>query len=109
MTHKPTLNELDSSTVSHVDSEKLEGRSELKTIREMHVGALFLATQHLGPGELAVLVTIAQRLEMGRQQYGDLDPVRDPRNWRKELAEEQLDAAVYAACEMLRAEALGAQ
>lgn len=80
----------------------------MSATREMHVGALFLATQRLGPGELAVLVTIAQRLEMGRQQYGDLDPVRDPRNWRKEWAEENLDAAVYAACEVLRAETLGA-
>lgn len=80
----------------------------MSATREMHVGALFLATQRLGPGELAVLVTIAQRIEMGRQQYGDLDPVRDPRNWRKEWAEENLDAAVYAACEVLRAEALGA-
>lgn len=80
----------------------------MSATREMHVGALFLATQRLGPGELAVLVTIAQRLEMGREQYGDLDPVRDPRNWRKEWAEENLDAAVYAACEVLRAEALGA-
>lgn len=80
----------------------------MSATREMHVGALFLATQRLGPGELAVLVTIAQRLEMGRQQYGDLDPVRDPCNWRKEWAEENLDAAVYAACEVLRAEALGA-
>ena len=62
-----------------------DGRSVMSPVtREMHVGALFLATQHLGPGELSVLVTIAQRLEMGRQQYGDLDPVRDPRNWRKE-------------------------
>lgn len=76
--------------------------------REMHIGALFLATQRLGPGELAVLVTIAQRLEMGREQYGDLDPVRDPRNWRREAAEELLDGCVYSACEVLRAEALGA-
>lgn len=74
--------------------------------REMHIGALFLATAKLGPGELAVLVTIAHRLDMGMTQYGPLDPVRDPRNWRKEWAEENLDAAVYAACEVIRAEAL---
>jgi hypothetical protein len=104
----PTLlNTTETRMDPDVDSENLQGRSGLPATREMHVGALFLATQHLGPGELAVLVTIAQRLEMGRQQYGDLDPVRDRRNWRKELAEEQLDAAVYAACEVIRAEALG--
>ena len=63
---------------------------------------LLMVLSELGDGERAVLLAIAKRLAMGRQQYGALDPAGDPRDWKREAAEEALDASVYLACELLR-------
>jgi len=56
----------------------------------------------LEPDALEVLETIAERLIMGRRQYGDLVIDRDARDFRQEFAEEMLDGAVYAAIETVR-------
>ena len=47
--------------------------------------------------ELRVICAVYKRIELGRSLYGRLDVARDPRNWSRELAEELLDAVVYAA------------
>jgi hypothetical protein len=51
---------------------------------------------------IRVLVRVAARLVAGRKAYGDLDIQGDPRDWRREAAEEALDMAVYLACQALR-------
>lgn len=55
------------------------------------------------PDEVRVLDRVLQRLELGRDRYGALDLSR-PREWRRELREELLDALVYDVCEELAAE-----
>ncbi len=50
--------------------------------------------------ELRVIDVILTRLEGGREQYGELD-LSKPRDWRRERAEEIIDAAFYEACEVL--------
>ncbi len=64
--------------------------------------ALIGQCRGLGEGELQVLGAIAKRLRMGREQYGALRPVPDPRDWKREASEELLDGCVYLACETLR-------
>jgi hypothetical protein len=44
-----------------------------------------------------VLALIADRLEVGRQYYGDLDVLQPKREWAHEALEEALDQAVYLA------------
>lgn len=53
--------------------------------------------------ELRVIDRVLERLELGRQRYGALD-LSVPRNWRRERAEERLDALVYDVCAELAAE-----
>jgi hypothetical protein len=55
------------------------------------------------PDEVRVLDRVLQRLELGRDRYGALDLSR-PREWRRELREELLDALVYDVCEELAVE-----
>jgi hypothetical protein len=50
--------------------------------------------------ELRVIDRVLARLELGRERYGLLDLAR-PRDWRRERAEERLDALVYDVCEEL--------
>jgi hypothetical protein len=57
---------------------------------------------NLGHDELLVLSFIAERLEEGRRTHGDLDILRDPRDWAVELGEEAADALVYAAAMRIR-------
>lgn len=47
--------------------------------------------------ELRVIGSIHKRLETGRAQYGRLDLLQDARDWNRELAEELIDAMIYAA------------
>lgn len=47
--------------------------------------------------EQLVLALIADRLEVGRQTYGDLDVLQPKREWAHEALEEALDQAVYLA------------
>ena len=56
----------------------------------------------LGPDELAVLIQIAERIAMGRDQYGELDIDKDRRDFSDEAAEEAQDALVYIAAGKIR-------
>lgn len=51
--------------------------------------------------ELRVVDVILGRLELGRQRYGYLNLSRDRRNFKRERAEEYVDAAIYDACDEL--------
>lgn len=51
--------------------------------------------KELGADELRVLEVIANRLVMGKAQYGALRLSVDRRSWTKEAAEEACDLAVY--------------
>lgn len=51
--------------------------------------------------ERKVLVKVAERLLMGQKAYGPL--TKGKKNWRKEAAEEHLDATVYMAAELIDA------
>lgn len=55
----------------------------------------------LGLRERLVLVHVAERLLMGQKAYGPL--TKGKKNWRKEAAEEHLDATVYMAAELIDA------
>jgi len=74
------------------------------TRRENLVGRLFTASASLGDDELLVLATIAERAVMGGEKYGPIDVANDPRNFRRETAEELLDACFYSTCELIRAD-----
>ncbi|MFN8626029.1 MAG: hypothetical protein U0587_08625 [Candidatus Binatia bacterium] len=63
---------------------------------------LHTVAEQLGAAELRVLLLVAERLLLGRRQYGNLDPATDPRDFRRECFEELADAAVYMAAELLR-------
>ena len=51
--------------------------------------------------ELRVLAVLARRLEVGRNRYGYLDLSSDKRDFKRERAEEYVDAAIYDACDVL--------
>lgn len=51
----------------------------------------------LGVDELRVLDRIAQRLQLGQRQYGELHIATDGRDWVEEATQEALDLAVYLA------------
>jgi hypothetical protein len=51
----------------------------------------------LGPEEHEVLLVLGRRLLAGQRQYGRLDLARDPRDWKREAAEEAADLAIYTA------------
>lgn len=53
--------------------------------------------------EIRVVDRILVRLELGRERYGPLD-IAKPREWRRELGEELLDAVIYDTIETIRAE-----
>lgn len=55
------------------------------------------------PDEVRVVDRILTRLEFGREEYGPLDLTK-PREWRRELREELLDALVYDAGEEIALE-----
>lgn len=52
--------------------------------------------------ERRIVDLIADRLEHGRKQYGDLDLARDKRDWNQEALEEALDLAVYLAIALIK-------
>ncbi len=58
--------------------------------------------EQLGAAELGVLLLVAERLLIGRQRYGVLNPETDPRDFRRECFDELADACVYLAAELLR-------
>jgi hypothetical protein len=59
--------------------------------------------QLASPDEVRALDRLFQRLELGRERYGALDLSR-PREWRRELREELLDALIYDVCDELAVE-----
>lgn len=67
-----------------------------ESARKRHYMELTGHAVDLGADELRVLARIAERLTMGRRQYGELD-VDDGRDWREEATQEALDMAVYLA------------
>lgn len=63
---------------------------------------LYEHARQLHGDELRVLSTLAERLAMGRRQYGPLRIENDQRDWRKEAAEEALDLSVYLTIDLLK-------
>jgi hypothetical protein len=53
--------------------------------------------------ELRVLDRILVRIELGRERYGSL-AIGAPRAWRRDFAEELIDAIFYDTVEVIRAE-----
>lgn len=49
--------------------------------------------------ELRVKRVFGLRMKLGRERHGPLDISSDTRNYRRERAEEYIDAAVYDACD----------
>jgi hypothetical protein len=58
---------------------------------------LISVARQLGTDERKVLLLLARRLLKGQATYGLLDVRSDPRDWRKERAEELQDALIYGA------------
>jgi len=56
----------------------------------------------LGEDERRVLLLLAHRLLEGQRHYGRLDLANDPRDWRRERAQELADVLVYGAFEELK-------
>ena len=65
-------------------------------------GPLGRLWEQLGPDEKRVVVAVAERLVLGREQYGALDLATDERDMRAEAAEEFLDGAIYLAMRSLQ-------
>lgn len=70
--------------------------------REHYLCALFTHTANLGCDELRALAFMAERAEMGRRQYGDLNLATDKRCFPVEYSQEQCDESFYRLCETLR-------
>jgi hypothetical protein len=77
------------------------------TRSQAHANCLVVLAQ-LGTDELRVIAELAKRLEMGQRRYGLLDLLRDARDYLRERNEEVLDASIYAACEIVRADLIAA-
>lgn len=73
-------------------------------LADVNTSARYLA-EHDDVGALQVLARIADRLVLGRKQYGALDPIADRRVWRDETRAELLDALVYLEADEMRDEA----
>ena len=69
--------------------------------RMRHEQAISLALRDLGDIEIEILSAIVQRLAMGQKQYG-VFLRNDPRNMKREVMEEVLDAMVYSAFELIK-------
>lgn len=57
--------------------------------------ALLAVAAELGPDELRVLRLLADRLLLGRRQYGALDLGTDTRDLRREALAEAADLSIY--------------
>lgn len=66
------------------------------------VGPLAGVVAELGQDERRVLLLLAHRLLEGQRCYGRLDLANDPRDWRRERAQELADVLVYGAFEELK-------
>ena len=58
--------------------------------------------EQLRAAELSVVLTVAERLLIGRQRYGVLRPETDQRDFRRECFAELADACVYLSAELQR-------
>ncbi len=63
---------------------------------------LLASAERLGTDELAVVELVAERLVLGRRQYGALHLATDRRDFEREALEEAADLAVYVAAGLLR-------
>ena len=63
---------------------------------------LMIDARELSEDGQEVVALIAERMRHGQEQYGELDLESDERDYRREANEEWADAAVYAACDLLR-------
>lgn len=61
------------------------------------------ALASLGPDELEVIATIAERAAMGRRLYGELAIASDRRDLSAEAVEEAADGLFYSAAALVRA------
>jgi len=66
------------------------------------VGPIAGVLVELGEDERRVLLLLAHRLLEGQKHYGRLDLANDPRDWRRERAQELADVLVYGAFEELK-------
>lgn len=57
--------------------------------------------------ERAVLCEMLRRIEIGREQYGELNLDRDRRDFRKEARDEAIDWLVYDCADSLKREREG--
>jgi hypothetical protein len=65
---------------------------------------LFRVLSQLNEDEIRTVTVLAERLYRGQQQYGKIDLATDPRDFRKERAEEIEDLLIYTAFQALRRE-----
>jgi len=70
--------------------------------RQSAVNRLDRARAELNADEIEVLALVAERLVMGRIQYGPLNIDRDPRDWGLESRAEILDKTAYDAIQMIK-------
>lgn len=70
---------------------------------------ILAALDSLGADESEVLALIAERLAMGRRQYGELHPATDPRDFGHEALEEGADGLVSVAAALVRGRLVGAE
>ncbi len=64
--------------------------------------AFFEVWAALGAEEKRVMLVLAQRLLAGQQEYGKLAIASDPRDFKREGAEEIQDLLIYSAFETLK-------
>ena len=65
---------------------------------------LIAAVAQLEPDAVAILASVAERLVLGRKQYGDMNLQTDKRAFGREALEEAYDGLVYVASALLRAD-----
>lgn len=58
----------------------------------------------LAGDELDVVGLVVERLQLGREAYGQLDVATDGRNWAKEAREEAVDQLIYECIGAIRAQ-----
>ncbi len=79
----------------------LPGMAKREPVRQPALSELANVWVKLGHRERLVVVKVAERLLMGQKAYGEL--TKGKKRWRKEAAEEHLDATVYMASELIDA------
>jgi hypothetical protein len=70
--------------------------------RESYEQMIDATCAELGTDEIRTLAYLARRLLQGQRAYGKLDLATDPRDWKRERADELADLLVYTAFEALK-------